>query len=606
MPHQPAPLPADEQARLEELYRLGILDTAAEDRFDRITQFVADLFDVPTAFISFIDRNRQWIKSACNPPFAQTKRDVSFCAYTILQTELLIIPDATTDPRFADNPLVVGPPYIRFYAGATLRGPNGRAIGTLCLIDRAPRNISTREQKRLQVMARMVEQELQYEYRFQEVRKQAYRNAHYDAATGLPSPNLFLDRVNQTIHLARRGAHSLLVAVVELRPMQELLAIVDKEVGEHLLYACGERLTTRLNPACTVARWRGEQFAVLLPTLTQPFEGEAFLQLLRSAFFEPIRQEGRVFQFEALCGASAYPEAGIDADMLIAGAQLALRECQQTPHMPFRLYSPETSHAMTRRFNIEGNLRTALQQNVLSVAYQPIVNIERGAIQGVEALCRWEDPAIGTVTTDEFIRQAEESKLILEIDRFSLSQAAKQVRYWDAKYAQPLTLSVNISGKTLLQDDFVKWLQMATLDSDLSPTHVVLEITENYLVRDIEQARRNIEAARALGFRFAIDDFGTGFSSFDYLTKLPIDQLKLDRVFVHEMTERDADASIAHTIIALAREMALPLLAEGIETYEQLLYLKAYKCKGGQGYYFSRPVAAERIEQMLANQTPLQ
>lgn len=600
--YQSAALPADEQARLEELYRLGILDTGAEERFDRITQLVADLFEVPTAFISFIDRNRQWIKSACNPPFVETPRDVAFCAHALVQSDMLIIRDATQDPRFAHNPLVVGPPHIRFYAGAVLRGPGGHALGTLCLVDQTPRNLSEPERKRLLTIAHLVEQELRYEFRFKEIRRQAYRSAHYDAVTALPNANLLLDRVDQAITLARRSACQLLVAVVELPRLSETLTVIDKALGEQLLRACGAQLVLTLNPACTVARWRGESFAVLLPTVTHAHEAAAFLRLVRTAFREPIAVCQQTFQFEVLCGAAMYPDAGLDGETLMAAAQTMVRHSQQTPHAPFTFYTPEAGQRMKRRLGLEARLRATLAQGALDVVYQPIVNIDSGAPSAVEVLARWHDPVLGIVPTEEFIGLAEQSSLIVDIDRFVLERAVRDMAHWDAQTLSLPTVSVNISGRTLLQDDLPQWLQRATAGSRLAPNRIMLEITENFLLADMAVARRNIEGARALGFRFAIDDFGTGFSAFNYLTKLTVDEIKLDRVFIKEMIHRKFDASIARSIIAMTHDLGLPLVAEGVETYEQVVYLRAYNCKEAQGYYFSRPLTSEHL--LIALQSP--
>lgn len=601
-PRQPVPLPADEKVRLEELYRLGILDTAAEERFDRFTQCVADIFEVPTAFISFIDRNRQWVKSCCGIPFTGSERDVAFCSYTILHPELLVIPDATRDPRFADNPLVLEQPHIRFYAGAVLRGPRGHALGTLCLIDTAPREMSDRERNRLLTVARMLEQELLYEFRFQEIRKQAYHDAHYDSKTGLPNANLFLDRVSQTIPLARGSSIGLLVAIMELRTLPDVLSVVGKHLGDNLLRACAERLTTKLSSACTVARWRGDHFALLLPNLKHPEEAMTFSHLLGDAFKEPVQVDSRAFQLDVICGAAIYPDSGLDAETLMASAQTALRQSQQAPHAPCRLHTLEIGRAMSRRLHLEENLREALANHSLSVVYQPIVTISTGIIHAVEVLSRWEGASLGVIPTEEFIRLAEQAGLIMAVDEQAITRAARQLRLWDELGYDRLSMAVNISGKTLLQENFPVWLQAVLEPSGLPPSRVILEITENHLLNDIDLARRNIASGRKSGFRFAIDDFGAGFSSFDYLTKLSVDEIKIDRTFTKEMTERTVDASIAHALINMARDLGIPPVAEGVETYEQVLYLKAYQCKDAQGYYFGRPVSPENLNPALKRQ----
>jgi len=592
---QSAPIPNDEIERIEELRLLGLLDTGNEERFDRYTQLVADLFEVPIALISLVDVNRQWFKSACGLDVTETSRDVAFCAHAILESEILVVPDAIKDKRFAENPLVTNEPHVRFYAGAVLRGPTGKALGTLCLIDHQPRIFHKQEQKRLLSIAKILEEELRHESEYQKVRQEAFENALYDANSGLPNARLFRDRLEQALPVVRRTEAQLLVALVEVNGLFNVRTVLGNKIGDELLRECGQRLKAALNEVCTVAHWRDEVFAILLPSMHHKDEAVAFLDHIHNSLAKPFDCEGRILHFEGICGAASYPNSGIEADELIHNAGIALNDAKKDSHYHSRLYSPEMSTEMTRKIDLENQLIEAVRNQQLSIAFQPILDLETQEIHRVEALCRWIDPEQGNILADIFIPLAENSNLILDIDLFVISTAVSTILEWDNQGIHPLSISVNLSSKTLMHPQLVDWLKIAVIDKGLNPERVFLEVTENSLVADMGLARKNIATCRSLGFNAAIDDFGTGFSSFSYLKDLSIDELKLDRVFVKEMTQRRRDASIASNIITLAHDLGLTVVAEGIETYDQLAYLNAYQCEEGQGYYFSEPLEPKEL-----------
>ena len=599
--YTPAPIPHDEPKRLEDLRLLGLLDTVKEERFDRYTQLVADLFDVPIALITLVDENRQWFKSSCGLAVAETTRDISFCGHAILESRLLVIPDAAADPSFAGNPLVTGEPHIRFYAGAVLRSENGRALGTLCLIDHRARPFSQREQARLLAIAAMVEQEVRHESRLQIERKKAYENAHYDQGTGLPNARLFEDRVEQALMIMRRSPGRLLVALIEFVGWIDIKSALGAAAANELLRAYAERLNAALSDLCTLARWRENTFSLLLPALSRADEEVALTEHVQKVLTQPVTVQGRTISSDIRIGAALYPEAGLSVDELLENARLAAHECTRQTHKSWSIYSPAMGVAMTRRIDLEHYLAEAIRQDRLSVVYQPIIDLDAGRIRGVEALCRWNDPRLGQVDAEEFVGVAEmNDSLITALDRFVLRQSVTQILEWDRAGWRALTLSVNLSSKSLVHPQLIGWLDEAVSERGLDPRRVVLEVTENSLVADIGLARRNTAECRQRGFAVAIDDFGTGFSSFNYLKDLAVDELKLDKVFIKEMAQRRSDASIASTIIALAHKLGLTVVAEGIETAEQLTYLRAYHCDQGQGYYFAAPMSSDAVAARIA------
>lgn len=582
---------------------LGLLERGSEERFDRFTRLAAEWFGVPVALVTLVDANRQWFKSSCWWDLTDTDRDVSFCGHAILEQEILVIPDAREDPRFEANPLVTDAPHIRFYAGAVLRSGAGHALGTLCLIDYQPREFSPRERALLLTLASILNDELRFEHEIQSERRRAYENAYYDATTGLPNAAFFRDQLDRTLEVTRRSGGQLLVTLVEMTGVADVSSVLGEQAGADLMRGCAERLRGALSPVCTIARWREEMFALLLPTLVHPEDASAFIELVRSTLATSTQSNGRAFHFEPLCGAASYPDAALEADELLQRAVIALRDAANDSINGCRVYTSALRESMSRRVDLEHRLHEAIEGDHLSIVFQPIVDAASLQIERVEALCRWLDPIRGTVAPEEFITLAERSNLILQIDRFVLRHAALAVQGWSREGLRPLALSVNVSSQTLIQRQFIDWLQDAMDGTGLAPERMVLEVTENCLVADLGMARENIAACRKLGYQVGVDDFGTGFSSFRYLRELEVDEIKLDRVFIKEMVEQQRNASIANTIIALAQDLRVPVVAEGVETYEQLLYLQAYRCRYAQGYYFSAPVEESALRQLLIDGT---
>ena len=600
--YQSAAIPDDERARLEELRLMKLLNTGTEARFDRIINLAADLFDVPIAVFSLVDVNREWFKSAFGLTLTEVEREISFCAHAILEPDLLIIPDATCDPRFAGNPLVTGIPHIRFYAGAIVRGPHGKALGTLCLVDHVAREFSQNERRRLLLLADILQEEARHENATREACRRAAVSAHHDPVTGLPNARLFSDRLDRALGISRHSEEALMVGLVAVKGLVDVRAVLGDAVGNAVLKACADRLRNALSDFCTIARWRQETFALLVPVISHPGEADAFLTLVYETLAEPVAVpgEGRLLQFEPVCGAAVYPDSGLDCSELLRHAALALREADGDGQVHRCVYSGEMNDSMTRRVSLEQRLREAVNTGGLEVAFQPIASMANLEIDRVEALCRWDDPVLGRVSTKEFIDLAERSNLIVDLDRHVIRKAMTAVLEWDQSGAPPLMLSVNLSSRSVMHPDLVEWLQDTRTEIGLDAARITLEITENSLIANMGSAHKNLLRCRELGFRVSIDDFGTGFSSFNYLKRLAVDELKVDRVFVKEITDSKRDASIVRSIASLARDLGIAVVCEGIETYGQLIYLKAHQCDHGQGYYFSPAVKPDALMELLS------
>ncbi|MCB1806613.1 MAG: EAL domain-containing protein [Candidatus Competibacteraceae bacterium] len=828
------PLPDFESQRLEELYALHLLDTQAEERFDRYTQMAADAFAVPVALISLIDRHRQWFKSSHGLKIAETPRDISFCAHTLIEKEILTVADTALDPRFAHNPLVTGEPHIRFYAGAVLRGPTGQPVGTLCLIDYRPRELTTWERRLLVTLASLIEQELRdvehekffllshdllavvrYDgclhhtnpawerklgysksasiaqpfvdlihpedraamqaaadrlfaaeqadslvlenrcrgqdgryhwlqwsiispgqqrllfctgrdiserrrseqqlqlwgrvvavtsngvvitdphqpdnpmvsvnpaftqitgYSAEEVlgrncrflqgidrdqsevhtlraaiaRQQActivlrnYRKdgslfwnelfispsrdamgriTHYigvmnditerqsyeaqlehqvthDGLTQLPNRVLLRDRLEHALEHAPASGQRIAVLFLDLDRFKLVNDSLGHAAGDTLLQAVAIRLNDCAPEADTIARQGGDEFVILLRgghSLGETVMALAY-RILES-FERSFIVHKQEFFIAASIGISLTPDDGMEAETLLRNADAAMYQAKLCGGNSMQFYTSAINTRTGGWLTLEKELRYALARQELQLHYQPQVSLEQGAMIGVEALLRWRHPRLGLVSPTEFIPLAEATGLIVPIGEWVLKTACAQVKAWCRAGLGALPVSVNISVRQFTQGNLPALVALALEETGLEPHYLELEITESLLMQDIEQAMITLKELKALGVQLAIDDFGTGYSSLNYLKRFPLDRLKIDRSFIDDITTESDSATITLLIIALAHGLRLKVIAEGVETEDQLDFLRQHHCDETQGYYFSRPLAPAQMADLL-------
>ncbi len=598
--YSPAPIPAFEAERLQELYTLKLLDTAAEERFDRYTRLTANLFEVPIVLVSLVDKERQWFKSACGLSATETSRDLALCAHAILEPEMLVVPDTRKDPRFSGNPLVVSAPHIRFYAGTVLRGPTGQPMGTLCLIDHQPRDLGVRECGRLREIGRLVEHELQHNWQVEELRQQIERTAYYDPLTELPNRRLVRDRLHQAVLAGKKNAQRLVVMFLNIERFGDLNSVLGHVAGDAILKEVACRLRDAIDPAWTVGHWQDDQFVVLAHSLSARVDPAIIVKPLLTVFQTPFHVGAVAYPLAVRIGASTYPEDGHDPDSLLEKATAVLRVLPVGNMSTYRFYTQDIDRDMTRRFDLEGRLRQAIERNQLHLVYQPKVALHTGKISGMEALLRWTEPELGPVSPAEFIPIAEQSGLILALGDWVIRAACQQNQRWQQSGMRPLPIAVNLTSAQLRQPHFKAWIREVLAETALEARYLNLEITEGTLIDNIEETIQNMHAASELGVHFSIDDFGTGYSSLSYLKRLPLHTFKVDKSFVDEMTSNINDATIAQALIAMAHSLNLNVVAEGVEKPEQLVYLRAYHCDEIQGYLFSHPLLPHEFAQWVA------
>ena len=424
--------------------------------------------------------------------------------------------------------------------------------------------------------------------------------ANYDPLTGLPNRSLLGDRALQGIAHAKRAGRPTALLVMNLDRFKLVNESCSHGAGDTLLRMVADRLRGAVREGDTVARLGADAFAVLATDLARADDVSAVARKIREAMHAPFWLEARDLHVTVSIGASIYPRDGEEFDILLRNADAAMHRVKAEGRNGFQFYAAAMTRQATERVELENELRLALGKNELEIHYQPQVVLANGRIVGVEALMRWNHRGRGWISPGQFIPIAEDSDLIHPLGEFALAEGCRRIRAWnDAGFAS-LRLAVNVSAHQFRSAGFVEAVGRALRSAELEPACLELELTESVLVENREEAADILKRLKALGVQIAVDDFGTGYSSLSYLSRLPIDCLKIDRSFVSRVHEKGHDAAITQAVISLAHSLAVRVIAEGIETAEQLEFLRTHRCDQGQGYLFSPAVDPEAMAKLLA------
>jgi diguanylate cyclase (GGDEF)-like protein len=421
----------------------------------------------------------------------------------------------------------------------------------------------------------------------------------HDALTGLPNRNRILETLDEAIAGACKEGHTLAVLVFDLHEFRKINSGYGYGGGDDVLRECVVRLSSLLHPGDMLARQGGNEFIVVQKQSGQD-AAAALAGRLLDAMREPFAIGGQRVFLAASVGIALLPDGGCGAHELLQMAQVAMAAARAAGPARHCFHTDAMAQAIRERVDLEGLLRHAIERNQFALQYQPRVDLASGAVLGVEALVRWRHPVLGLVPPARFIPLAEETGLIDDLDMWVLDEACTRAAAWRAQGLPPLRVSVNLSARQFQKAGLAQRVRAALERSSLPPACLEIEITESTVMRDTGEAASVLRSLKALGVALSIDDFGTGYSSLSYLKRFPIDVLKIDRSFVSDVTADPNDAAITRAIIALAHTLNLEAVAEGVETAEQVAFLRENGCDEIQGYYFSPPVWPERIERMLA------
>ncbi|MFQ5626726.1 MAG: putative bifunctional diguanylate cyclase/phosphodiesterase, partial [Methyloligellaceae bacterium] len=410
---------------------------------------------------------------------------------------------------------------------------------------------------------------------------------------------LLMDRLGQA--LTRAPWHSRVVAVVfcDLDGFKVVNDSLGHTAGDQLLQLVANRLTDHVRDGDTVARLGGDEFVIVLADIAKADDVEGVAQQLTEVLLQPFEIEQQEIIVTASIGISLFPHDGNDAGVLLKNADAAMYRAKDQGRNTYKLYSPAMTAHASARLSLEQSLRRALERQEFRLHYQPIIDLRSGDLIGAEALLRWEHSELGVVGPAEFLPLVEENGLIVPIGEWVLGTACAQNKAWQQIPLPPISVAVNLSNRQFHQANLLELIRRVLSDTSLAPGQLELELTENIVMKDPEGAIETLCELRAMGVRLAIDDFGTGYSSLAYLKRFPLNVVKIDRSFVKDIMIDADDAAITGAIVAMAHKMNIQVVAEGVETPQQMAILREQECDYMQGYLVSRPMAAEAFTQFF-------
>ena len=695
-----------------------VLDTPPEEDLDRLARVATRVFSVPIALVSMVDRTRQFFKARIGLDVSETTRAGSFCEHAILNADVLLVADAAKDPRFHDNPLVVGPPYIRFYAGKPLVTPTGEKIGTICLIDTKPRDDFTAEDRmnladlaervmdRLEVRrlghARSVSQarfdniagashdaiicsDLQaritywnraaerlfgysvhealgqctglivhdswrqaYEVELERLRKgygtdlegqtielrakrkdgseflaefslstwkegtstsvgaivrditerrlneeRLSRLASTDALTNLPNRASWRARLDKTMQATGQAT----VLLLDLNGFKEVNDTLGHSAGDELLIEVAARLKSSLSMAISVGRLGGDEFVALLPGNDER-QAQAAAGLIVSSFAPPFEHAGRKLMVGVSVGVALAPQHGESSEDLLSAADLALYRAKAAGKGHYEIFQPQLRQAAITRREFEAELRLAFEHGDFELFYQPQFTIAQRRLTGAEALIRWNHPERGLLTPAVFMDVLRQKRSAAAIGEWILRTACQQAAQW-CKIMPTFRMGVNLFEAQFRSGRLLESVREALKHAGLAPKALELEIVENVLLRSDDSTVQLLDDLRALGVGLAFDDYGTGYASLSLLKQYPVTRLKIDRSFVRGVNSVPEDEAIVRALLYLGESFGLNVIAEGVETEEQLRFLEGCRCTEVQGFLLGRPVPAGEFENLF-------
>ncbi|MBT8443956.1 MAG: EAL domain-containing protein [Gammaproteobacteria bacterium] len=438
--------------------------------------------------------------------------------------------------------------------------------------------------------------------------EEVHKLAYFDTLTGLPNRQLFLQQLSTAIDRAKAHETKVAALYVDLDNFKRINDTLGHNFGDVVLQTIATRLDGCIrNDDCVIrpeadesdfrlARLGGDEFVAILQDLESTDDAVAVAERIRAELTRPVEHLGHEFVVTSSIGVSMYPDDGEDIDSLLKNADVAMYQAKSAGRNSVRFYSGTMSLRSLERLELENGLRYALQRDALELHYQPHIDLTTGCITGVEALLRWHHPERGNIPPGNFIPLAEECGLITPLGEWVLAAACRQARAWQDKYGRYPNIAINISSQQFFQSDVAEVVLKAIFEKNLEPSTLQLELTETILMQDVKETVKTLKRLKNAGVSLAMDDFGTGYSSLSYLKRLPLDTLKIDRSFVSDLEKNSDDAAICAAIIAMAHKLDLRVVAEGVETQEQLDYLRGLQCDEIQGFFISRPLPVAELE----------
>lgn len=599
--------PATQPSRPEMPY-----DNLPEESFDRVARLAAGSLHAPIAIVSLVDEDRHVVKSSVgltgrSRVWRKVPLALRFARQAVTSGKMVVISDVSDDAvsGIAGAGTPAKSPDGVAYAVAPLVTPDGMAIGTICAVDPTPHAWTDSEIRCLRDLAEslVTEMELRSDLTVKrETQEHLLYSTLHDALTGLPNRSLFTERLRHSMRrTARHPDDMFAVLFLDLDRFKEVNDNLGHFAGDELLRAVARRLEACLRPEDTVARLSGDEFAILLESISETSDAGRVAERIEEALSFPINLGGAEVTTSASMGIVTSSMSQDQPEQLLRSADMAMYRAKAAGRARYEMFDRAMHTDALARLQLETDLRRAAEQGEFRLHYQPLVSLRTGRITGFEALLRWEHPQRGLVQPSDFIPIAEETGLIVRIGRWVLNESCRQLREWQEAHPreEPLSVSVNLSVKQFNQPDLVDQLASAIRTSGITPGCLRLEITESALIDKGSAAMALLVQIKQLGVQIYLDDFGTGYSSLIYLHKLPIDAIKIDRELVSTMDSDEKNLRLVRTILTFAQIIGVRAEAEGICTSEQLRELRALKCEHGQGFLFSAAIPHDAVDEVL-------
>jgi diguanylate cyclase (GGDEF)-like protein len=575
-------------ARLRALINIG-LDFASEQNSDRLLAMVCDaardLFAASSVTLGIVDRSGAVVQRLVSSDGTtgmrvEPRHIVNGTLHTVVSERRTLRVDS-----LVGEPESPGGSGSRATVPAFLIAPVASAAhvhGWISLVGRGGCSFTDDDERLLVALGGQV--------------GRTYELAHvsqHDPLTNLPNRLLLLDRMAQAIALARRNSHRLAVLFVDLDRFKRVNDSLGHLKGDQVLQEVAQRLVTCLRCSDTVSRHGGDEFVVLLPVIDHTEDAARAAHSIESAMAPPHEAEHQPLHLTATIGISIYPDDATSPELLIRCADQAMYQAKTTDRQRYRFFEPRMNVRAVERQRIEAGLHRAIDRGEFVLHYQPRVDLHTGEIAGAEALVRWMHPERGLTLPGDFVPVAADCGLMVPIGRWVLVEACTQARAWMEEGRKPITVGVNISAVELRDPAFLAHVATVLRETGLDPRWLELELTESTLMQHVQSTVVALQTLKDMGVQLAIDDFGTGYSSLSYLRTFPVAALKIDQSFVRGITAAPVDTAIVRAVISLGKSLGHRVVAEGVETAEELTFLKEQRCDEAQGYYFSRAVAPD-------------
>ncbi|MFC3323601.1 putative bifunctional diguanylate cyclase/phosphodiesterase [Mesorhizobium cantuariense] len=521
---------------------------------------------------------------------------VGSCGTAAYRREPVIVADIMHDPLWEDYREVAAPFGYRSCWSTPILSHTGAVLGVFAIYSKTVREPVEDETRLIDSTTRIAG--IAIERKLAEDR--IHFMANHDTLTGLPNRALLSDRLSQAILYAQRYDRWVTVVFIDLDNFKLVNDTLGHNAGDVLLKTVASRMVGCVRATDTVVRLGGDEFVVVLFDQVPDADiADAILRKIRAAIAEPIRLGEHNIRATASMGVANYPKDGADAETLLANADAAMYHAKELGRDNFQFYAPEFNSKTQEKFLLQEELRDALARAEFTLLYQPQVDLRTGHVFTVEALIRWNHPSLGLISPMKFIPMAEETGLIVPIGDWVLHEACRQNKAWQDAGLPPMVVCVNVSARQFKENNLISRVVNALTDSGLEAKYLELEVTESLIMQNIEAAVATMNELQGLGVQISIDDFGTGYSSLSALKTFPVARLKIDKSFIKDLAADENDQAVASAVISLGQKLNLRVIAEGVETDEQIAFLRKNNCDEMQGYHFSMPVLAVEIVQLL-------